>query len=66
MLNRDRVCLSCGRDFSGDDGIEAGQLCPADDCPSHDEGDGEWSGSPCPADPDNFWIDDKTGERIPA
>jgi hypothetical protein len=26
----------------------------------------EWSGSPCPDDPDNFWIDDKTGERVPA
>jgi hypothetical protein len=24
----------------------------------------EWSGSPCPADPDNFWIDDDTGERV--
>lgn len=27
---------------------------------------GEWSGSQCPVDPDNFWIDDATGERIPA
>lgn len=27
---------------------------------------GEWSGSPCPIDPDNFWIDDVTGERVPA
>lgn len=26
----------------------------------------EWSGSPCPADPDNFWIDDATGERVDA
>lgn len=26
----------------------------------------EWSGSPCPADPDNFWIDDETGERVNA
>lgn len=26
----------------------------------------DWSGSPCPDDPDNFWIDDATGERIPA
>lgn len=26
----------------------------------------EWSGSPDPADPDNFWIDDETGERIAA
>jgi hypothetical protein len=26
----------------------------------------EWSGSPCPLDPDNFWINDATGERIPA
>lgn len=26
----------------------------------------EWSGSPCPDDPDNFWIDDATGERRPA
>lgn len=25
-----------------------------------------WSGSPCPEDPDNYWIDDKTGERIKA
>jgi hypothetical protein len=23
----------------------------------------EWSGSPDPKDPDNFWIDDITGER---
>lgn len=26
----------------------------------------EWSGSPDPVDPDNYWIDDKTGERIRA
>lgn len=26
----------------------------------------EWSGSPCPNDPDNFWIDDATGERVNA
>lgn len=26
----------------------------------------EWSGSPCPIDPDNYWIDDKTGERVSA
>ncbi len=26
----------------------------------------EWSGFPCPDDPDNFWIDDETGERIEA
>lgn len=26
----------------------------------------EWSGHPDPDDPDNWWIDDKTGERIPA
>jgi hypothetical protein len=26
----------------------------------------DWSGSPCPSDPDNFWIDDVTGERKPA
>lgn len=26
----------------------------------------EWSGSPCPRDPDNFWIDDATGERVNA
>lgn len=25
-----------------------------------------WSGSPCPDDPDNFWIDDVTGERVNA
>lgn len=25
-----------------------------------------WSGSPCSDDPDNFWIDDETGERIRA
>jgi hypothetical protein len=25
-----------------------------------------WSGSPDPADPDNFWIDDDTGERVNA
>jgi hypothetical protein len=24
----------------------------------------EWSGSPDPIDPDNFWIDDDTGERV--
>ncbi len=28
--------------------------------------DAEWSGSPDPTDPDNFWIDDDTGERINA
>jgi len=28
--------------------------------------DEEWSGSPDPEDPDNFWICDKTGRRIPA
>lgn len=26
----------------------------------------EWSGSPCPKDPDNFWIDDETDERVDA
>jgi hypothetical protein len=26
----------------------------------------EWSGSPDPKDPDNFWIDDVTGERVNA
>lgn len=26
----------------------------------------EWSGSPDPSDPDNFWIDDVTGERVSA
>ena len=26
----------------------------------------EWTGSPCPDDPDNYWINDKTGERINA
>jgi hypothetical protein len=26
----------------------------------------EWSGSLCPIDPDNFWIDDDTGERVNA
>jgi hypothetical protein len=25
-----------------------------------------WSGYPDPADPDNYWIDDKTGERVNA
>ena len=30
------------------------------------EPDPEWSGSPCPDDPDNYWIDDRTGERIKA
>lgn len=29
-------------------------------------GGGEWSGSPDPEDPDNFWVDDKTGERVNA
>jgi hypothetical protein len=24
----------------------------------------EWSGSPDPLSPDNFWIDDDTGERV--
>ena len=24
----------------------------------------EWTGSPDPTDPDNFWIDDLTGERV--
>ena len=26
----------------------------------------EWSGYPDPDDPDNFWIDDATGERVNA
>jgi len=26
----------------------------------------EWSGSPDPEDPDNYWIDDETGERVNA
>lgn len=26
----------------------------------------EWSGTPDPNDPDNFWIDDETGERVNA
>ncbi len=26
----------------------------------------EWSGTPDPKDPDNFWIDDETGERVNA
>ena len=26
----------------------------------------EWSGSLCPIDPANFWIDDVTGERVNA
>ncbi len=26
----------------------------------------EWSASPCPVDPDNYWIDDETGERVNA
>lgn len=25
-----------------------------------------WSGSPCPLDPDNYWIDDETNERVNA
>ena len=26
----------------------------------------EWSGSPDPRNPDNYWIDDATGERVNA
>jgi len=26
----------------------------------------EWQGSPCPKDPDNYWINNDTGERIKA
>lgn len=26
----------------------------------------DWSGSPCPLDPDNWWVDDDTGERVNA
>lgn len=26
----------------------------------------EWSGTPDPSDPDNYWIDDTTGERVNA
>lgn len=26
----------------------------------------EWSGYPDPHDPDNYWIDDETGERVNA
>lgn len=28
--------------------------------------DWAWTGHPDPSDPDNFWIDDKTGERVNA
>lgn len=24
----------------------------------------EWTGTPCPDDPDNYWIDEETGERV--
>jgi hypothetical protein len=37
-----------------------------EDHPMTEGDEGEWSGSPDPDDPDNFWIDDKTGERRPA
>jgi hypothetical protein len=30
------------------------------------ENDREWSGSPDPCDPDNYWIDDETDERVSA
>ncbi|MGK2884347.1 MAG: hypothetical protein ACSLE8_06160 [Rhodococcus sp. (in: high G+C Gram-positive bacteria)] len=30
------------------------------------DNDALWSSSPCPLDPDNFWIDDATGERVNA
>lgn len=26
----------------------------------------EWSGHTCPKDPDNYWVDDATGERVNA
>jgi hypothetical protein len=31
-----------------------------------EKGAGQWSGSPDPTDPDNYWIDDETGERVNA
>jgi len=40
----------------------------ADDAPLFDSTPTgmEWSGYPDPADPDNYWIDDATGERVSA
>lgn len=32
----------------------------------HMTDENEWSGSLDPKDPDNFWIDDDTGERVNA
>ena len=26
----------------------------------------DWNGSPCPLNPDNYWMDDDTGERVNA
>ena len=36
-------------------GFQDGCTCPP-----------EWSGYPDPSDPDNYWIDDVTGERVNA
>lgn len=47
---------------------DQGQHSEHPDMMLHDdlEHGGFWSGHPCPEDPDNFWIDDETGECIPA
>ena len=55
-----------GGDFGGYYGIAIispdGEWLETYDAPEVDE----WSGAPCPDDPDNFWICDRTGDRIPA
>lgn len=35
MVNSNGTCPDCGRDFKDEPDL-TGQLCPSDDCPSHD------------------------------
>lgn len=61
------ICQACGEEYN--------PLVTEDDCGlcvrcvgMLDRGifNTEWSGYPDPDDPDNYWIDDKTGERVNA
>jgi hypothetical protein len=48
------------------DGEPSGPFATEAEAIADAQGGAEWSGSLCPIDPDNYWIDDKTGERVNA
>ena len=60
-VEADELDFECWADDT-DDAIEQAESaypgCEISGCNSM------WSGSPCPIDPENFWIDDDTGERV--